>query len=115
MLPTWDGKGLPTPRYGNIANDLLLKRMLSLGCSIKHLSVAILGGNDVMGGINSSYQIGQQNIDEARAFLNDRGLKAFRTNIGGKSALKVNFNTKSGDLKLTRMNSKSPLPGLTPS
>ena len=32
MLPLWNGQGLASPKYGNIAIEKLLEKMISLGC-----------------------------------------------------------------------------------
>jgi len=103
MLPTWDGKGIPTPRYGDVANDLLLKRMLMLKCDSTHLSGMILGGNNVIGSRKLPYHIGQQNINQAKAFLNDKNIKISKIQVGGTTALKVLFDTQTGELKLKQV------------
>ena len=44
MLPFWNGEGLATPKYGNIAIEKLLSRMLRLGCRKENLVAKIFGG-----------------------------------------------------------------------
>src|SRR5258708_2971389 len=52
MLPLWNGEGLASPKYGNIANDKLFERMLRLGSSKQNLVAKVFGGSNQIGAIN---------------------------------------------------------------
>src|SRR5512133_3111807 len=48
MLPLWNGKGLASPKYGNIAIRKLYEKMIDLGCSSMNLNAKVFGGADVL-------------------------------------------------------------------
>ncbi len=48
MYPFWNGEGLATPRYGNIAIPKLIEKMLSLGCTKNSLRAKVFGGGNIL-------------------------------------------------------------------
>jgi len=48
MLPLWNGEGLASPKYGNIAIEKLIERMLYLGSRKANLQAKIFGGGEVI-------------------------------------------------------------------
>ena len=46
MLPLWNGEGLSTPKYGNVAIDKLIDKMLANGSRKEHLVAKIFGGGE---------------------------------------------------------------------
>jgi len=52
MLPFWNGSGLASPRYGNIAIEALIDRMHLMGCQTMTLQAKIFGGPNVLYSIN---------------------------------------------------------------
>src|SRR5688572_13771956 len=44
MLPWWNGNGMPSPKYGDIAIERLIDKMLFLGSQKKNLVAKIFGG-----------------------------------------------------------------------
>ncbi|OYT17008.1 MAG: chemotaxis response regulator protein-glutamate methylesterase [Bacteroidetes bacterium 4572_77] len=62
MLPFWNGEGLSSPKYGNIAIEKLIRKMLLLGCNKKDLKAKIFGGASVINSSQGLYNIGERNI-----------------------------------------------------
>ena len=48
MLALWNGEGLPSPKYGNIAITKLIEKMLSLGRRKGDLKAMVFGGGEVL-------------------------------------------------------------------
>jgi chemotaxis protein CheD len=46
MLPFWNGQGLASPKYGNIAIERLVEKMISLGCKKNNLKAKVFGGGE---------------------------------------------------------------------
>jgi chemotaxis protein CheD len=96
MLPLWNGEGLPTPKYGNIAIEKLLRRMFDLGCARERLIAKLFGGANVIGTGQGVYTVGARNIALARELLAQEGIKIAAADVGGESGRKVIYNTRTG-------------------
>lgn len=107
LLPLWNGEGLPSPRYGNIAIQKLLEKMLSLGCEKRDLRAKVFGGGSMMDVANPILNIGGRNILLAENMLADEGIEIMSFDVGGSFGRKLVFNTFTGVVKLKRL----PAPG----
>ncbi len=96
MLPLWNGDGLASPRYGNIAIGKLIERMLDLGADRDRLKAKVFGGGDVLK-VNSSFMnIGARNIILAQDILRDEQIPIISADTGGQNGRKLLFNTRTG-------------------
>lgn len=95
MLPIWKGDGLATAKYGNIAIERLLQKMLTLGTEKKHIIAKVFGGADRLGD-DAVYGIGKKNIQIAEDQLAAYNIPIVSSNIGGTVGRKVLFKTGSG-------------------
>lgn len=102
MLPLWNGEGLPTPKYGNIAIENLLERMLLLGCRPEGLVAKIFGGAKVMEGGSNIFNVGERNIAVTIEHLERRRIPLVAMDVGGEGGMKIQFNTGSGMVRLWR-------------
>jgi len=98
MLPLWNGEGLATPKYGNIALERLIDSMLSLGLNKKHLVAKVFGGAAVIEVANPTFNIGEKNISVAFNMLNDFRIPVISQSTGGRSGRKIIFNTVTGEV-----------------
>ena len=48
MLPFWNGQGLASPKYGNIAIERLLEKMIALGCKKSNIRAKVFGGGRLL-------------------------------------------------------------------
>lgn len=96
MLPLWNGEGLATPKYGNIAIEKLLERMILMGCKREHLVAKVFGGANVTGSGNQAFLIGDRNITVANNFLADYGIPIVAWDVGGRAGRKIILNTQTG-------------------
>lgn len=99
MLPYWNGQGLASPKYGNIAIDRLTDKMISLGCNKNNLKAKIFGGGEVIETNIVQFHIGQRNIEVARTMLEDLKIPIVSSSVGGKLGRKIEFYTHTGDVR----------------
>jgi chemotaxis protein CheD len=100
MLPLWNGKGLASPRYGNIAIEKLIEKMLSLGSKKANLKAKVFGGGEVLETANDHFFIGKRNVQIARQLLSDYKIPVVSSSVEGKNGRKILFNSRSGEVKL---------------
>jgi chemotaxis protein CheD len=99
MLPYWNGQGLASPKYGNIAIEKLLEKMISLGCNKNNLKAKIFGGGEVIETQIVQFHIGTRNIELARQFLEERKIPIVSSSVGGKLGRKIEFITATGEVR----------------
>jgi chemotaxis protein CheD len=95
MLPLWNGEGLASPKYGNIAIDKLVKKMIWNGSSIENLEAKIFGGGNVIETSNNIYKIGDRNIELALSKIDEYGIKIIGSSTGGKRGRKILMDTSN--------------------
>lgn len=96
MLPLWNGEGLATPKYGNIAMERLLDKLLSIGCRREHLIAKVFGGANLTGSGLEVFMIGDRNITLAFEMLEEFRIKVAANDVGGRVGRKVVMNTATG-------------------
>ncbi|HEX9078608.1 MAG TPA: chemotaxis protein CheD [Desulfuromonadaceae bacterium] len=96
MLPLWNGEGLATPKYGNIAMEKLFSRMLAMGCRQENLVAKVFGGANVMGTGNEVFMIGDRNVMLAYQMLEDYGIPVAASDVGGRVGRKIVMHTATG-------------------
>lgn len=95
MLPLWNGKGLATPKYGNIAIEKLVEKMISMGSSKPNLIAKVFGGANQM---LTSLSVGERNREIAISQLKAEGIKVVAESTGGFKGRKIQFNTYTGEV-----------------
>lgn len=100
QLPLWNGTGLASPKYGNIAIDKLIKKMLSFGSQQKELQVKLFGGAEIITTQKRHFNIGERNIMLALDVIKDAGIPIVSSALGGQFGRKIRFYTESGDVLL---------------
>ncbi len=95
MLPLWNGEGLASPKYGNIAIDKLIRKMINNGSETEDLEAKIFGGGNVIESANNVYRIGERNIEIAYSKLAEYGIKITGSSTGGKLGRKILMNTSN--------------------
>jgi chemotaxis protein CheD len=103
MLPLWNGKGLPTPKFGNIATEKLIQNLLMLGCRKEDLIAKVFGGATVVGFAPGMYPVGSRNIQLAEEILDAHGIPIQASEVGGERAMKIDFNSRHGTVILRRV------------
>ena len=103
QLAFWNGQGLATPKYGNIANEKLIKKMLELGCQKKNITAKIFGGASVLKNTNGSLNIGKQNIFLAKEVLAENNIPIVSSDVDGKQGRKLKFYTETGTVYIKKL------------
>ena len=98
MLPLWNGQGLASPRYGNIAITKLIEKMITNGSLQKNIVFKVFGGGEVIENQSSQFDIGKRNIELAMKTLKDLGIRVLSSSTGGKKGRKIIFNTYTGEV-----------------
>ncbi len=96
MLPLWNGEGLASPRFGNIAIARLIEKMTGLGADRSQLQAKVFGGGDMLKATSAFMNIGQRNIILAQDILREAKIPIVGADTGGKHGRKIVFNTGSG-------------------
>lgn len=103
MLPLWNGDGLATPKYGNIAIENLLERMILMGCNKKDLVAKVFGGAQMAIGDSGCFSVGERNITLAREHLSRHKVPIIAMETGGDRGFKIIFHTRKGIVRVSRL------------
>lgn len=112
MLPYWNGDGLESPKFGNVAILQLFQKMLDFGAKKEDIVCKIFGGAKVLGEQHSVFNVGQRNIELAYKMVDELGISVVSSSTGGQNGRKIHFNTGTGEVlqkylaKTTQNNSK---------
>ncbi len=99
MLPLWNGEGLASPKYGNIAIGKLLEKMDQSGSQRKNIIAKVFGGkeeNNPQG--NNCFRIGERNAEMAMDVLSEEKIKIVGKSLGGASGRKLQFFSDTGEV-----------------
>jgi len=107
MLPLWNGNGLATPRYGNIAIKKLIEALEGHGCNRQRMEAKVFGGAKVLGSSTprDSLSIGDRNIETAEFILNEYSIPVVSRCVGGDCGYKLIYKTYTGEVLLKRIRS----------
>ena len=105
MLPLWNGEGLATPRYGNVAIEALIERLLGFGCHASRLQAKVFGGAAMWDNGNSFIPVGERNIELAWRVLESVAIPVVARDVGGSASRKIIFFSGSGEILLRRQTS----------
>lgn len=101
MLPLWNGQGLATPKYGNIAIEKLVAKMFAAGCEKKDLIAKVFGGSEQLSNKSKViFNTGQKNIELTKKMLHEYNIKIVAANLGGDRGRKIRFDTFTGEVML---------------
>lgn len=96
QLALWNGEGLASPKYGNIAVEKLIVRMLSLGSQKQNLKAKVFGGGAVIGRSSGNFAIGERNIVLATDMLAEERIPLISSSVGGYNGRHLKFYTETG-------------------
>lgn len=99
MLPLWNGQGLASPRYGNIAIKRLIENMESLGSSKVNIKAKLFGGAEIISTNVSQFMIGERNISIAKDILKEEDIPVVASSVGGKYGRKIIYDSYSGEVR----------------
>ncbi|MFK5857082.1 MAG: chemotaxis protein CheD [Bacteroidota bacterium] len=100
MMPLWNGTGLASPKFGNIAIEKLIKSLISLGSHHNDIVAKVFGGAAVLNSSECIFNIGERNIDIQENILKQMGINVVAKSLGGDKGRKLIFNTDTGLVKM---------------
>jgi len=96
LLPFWNGEGLPSPRFGNIAIEKLVEKLVQCGSHPGNLTAKLFGGAAVLETRSGILNVGTRNIDVASEMLYKLHIPVVASDVGGTEGRKVIFNAETG-------------------
>lgn len=93
LLPEGGDSDRYAQRYGVNAMELLINGILKRGGRRERFEAKLFGGANVVASLSD---VGVRNVEFARTFLANEGIRITGGNVGGKSARKVQFWPVSG-------------------
>ncbi len=102
LLPLWNGEGLPTPKYGNIAIAKLVEKVRACSSPGDRLIAKVFGGASMWEKAQGSLAVGQRNIEFALETLESLCIPIISSDLGGYQGRKVVFNIGDGTVLLRR-------------
>jgi len=100
MMPFWNGTGLASPKYGNIAIEKLIKNMVNLGAQRNNIVAKVFGGAAVLNSSECIFNIGERNIVIQENVLKQLDITVVAKSLGGDRGRKLIFNTDTGVVKM---------------
>ncbi|MBF0192062.1 MAG: chemotaxis protein CheD [Magnetococcales bacterium] len=101
-LPLWNGDGLPSPKYGNIAIAKLIERMDEMGCLRRNIVAKVFGGGAVIKSTSGLLNVGERNIEVAVDLLARENIPIIASDMGGDYSRKIIFDTESGAIMMKK-------------
>jgi chemotaxis protein CheD len=98
MLPFWNGEGLESPKYGNIAIDMLLAKIIECGAQKASLQAKVFGGANQYTYSKNAFNIGERNIRLALHTLEEFNIPVVALSVGGVCGRKILFESRSGQV-----------------
>lgn len=108
LLPLWNGEGLPTPKYGNIAIAKLIEKVKALSNPGDKLIAKVFGGASMWEKTEGLLAIGQRNIEFAIETLETHKIQIVSSDLGGYQGRKVIFNSGDGSVLMRRQRAMRP-------
>lgn len=87
-------------RYGNYAMERMINELLKGGARREELEAKLVGGGRMY---NSEGNIGRQNVDFARAYLAEEGIRIWAEDVGGDWPRRVQFIPREGRMRVLRL------------
>ena len=101
LLPLWNGEGLPTPKYGNIAITRLVEKVRSLAGD-GELIAKVFGGASMWFLSDQALSVGQLKVELAFDLLAEQKIKIVSQDVWGELGRKIIFDTGTGKVLLRR-------------
>ncbi len=101
LVPLWNGNGLQSFKYGNIAIERLIEEMVAIGCRIDHLEAKIFGGGDSCEENSlEAIMVGKKNIVIAHEVLSRYTIPIVAEDVAGMQVRQIMFHSESGKVYL---------------
>ncbi|MBN1839154.1 MAG: chemotaxis protein CheD [Campylobacterales bacterium] len=89
LLPLWNGNGLESPKFGNVAIPKLIENMENIGCLRCNMEAKIFGGANIHRANSEGQMIGQKNILIAKEILRQWHIPIKAEDTGGNNGRRI--------------------------
>ncbi|MEZ7934029.1 MAG: chemotaxis protein CheD [Sulfurospirillum sp.] len=89
LLPLWNGNGLESPKYGNVAIPKLIENMENIGCLRRNMEAKIFGGANIHRANSEGQLIGQKNVLIAKEILRQWNIPIKAEDTGGNNGRRI--------------------------
>ncbi len=97
LLPLWTGQGTSSTRFGDVAVQELLNKLLELGGQKSRFQAKLFGGACVIDAFRErENHLGTKNIRTAEELLERAGIPLVGHDVGGCKGRKLIFHTDDG-------------------
>jgi chemotaxis protein CheD len=103
-LPLWNGNGLQSPKYGNIAIERLIDGMLNIGCRKENLEAKLFGGASQFQISSEALMVGRKNILVARELLKEYHIPIIAADTGGLKGRHIMLMSDTGKVLMSYLN-----------
>jgi len=107
LLPSWDGRGIASPRYGTVAIEMLLEKLAEAGAKRDQLVAKVFGGgclfDSMRGSETHKESLGQRNVETAMTMLSKARVPVVCTEVGKDRGQRIVFHTATGESQVTAL------------
>jgi chemotaxis protein CheD len=96
MVPSWTGEKKPTPKYGDLAINKLVEKMLGMGSQKRDLRAKVFGGAENLNETITYFETGVKNTLLAKSLLDFHNISVIAENTGGSKGRNIKFYTECG-------------------
>lgn len=101
LLPSWDGRGMASPRYGTVAIEKLLEKLTETGANREHLRAKVFGGGCLFDSMRGSQarkeSLGERNVDTAMTMLEKMRIPVVSAEVSKDRGQRIVFFTATGE------------------
>jgi len=105
LLPEWDGRGTATPRYGTVAIETLLRKLIEAGAKREQLIAKVFGGgclfDSMRGNEARKDSLGERNVETAIAMLAKERIPIVYADVRKSRGQRIVFHTGTGESLVT--------------
>jgi chemotaxis protein CheD len=106
LLPCWDGRGVSSPRYGDVAVSVLLQKLTEVGASRANLRAKVFGGGCLFDSLrepdaNKEQHLGSRNVEIALELLTKAQIPVVSADVGLDRGQRIVFHTDTGAASVT--------------
>src|SRR5688572_2307294 len=98
MLPWWNGNETPSTKYGDVAIERLIEKMILNGSRKENLVAKVFGGASQHAFHQKLLDIGARNISTAEKLLATHKIKIIAQNTGGTKGRRIVFHSQTNQV-----------------
>jgi chemotaxis protein CheD len=99
LLPGWASSEVASAKFGNVAFERLMERLVAMGCGPTDLRAKVFGGASMLDALrNRKDQLGARNVEVAFELLRVARIPVLSKDVGGTRGRKIAFRTDDGSV-----------------